>query len=417
MSTQIEQAALSSLLNGGWNFGGHELTPEDFIEQQNRAVFVAIQSEAQSGEVDQFTVANKLDFEIDHLIRQYTPAKRIGQYVAELKDATLKREIQKAAASIRLGQGSGREQLLQAQSLLASLEGQIGGEARPIGEYVDDWWQELGTRSEGGNWIETGFSSVDRRLGGLRPGNLMVLAGRPAMGKTALALNIAKQCGRRVGFFSLEMTSGDLLDRIAAADANIPLGTIRSGQILEDEWPRLTAASTMIRQQAIHLDQECGLTIDEIHARARSIKAKHGLDLVIVDYLQLIASNYGQSAYERVTHISQTSKRMAKDLEVPVIMLAQVNRKCEVRDDKRPISSDLRDSGSIEQDADLVAFVYRDEVYDEKSQDKGYAELIFRKVRQGEIGTDWFKFDGAHQIFKQSSKPTRCLPSQQGPYK
>lgn len=419
MSYQIEQAAIASLLYGGWNFGGHELTEDDFLDGQHRQVFRAVQELQRAGQdADIFSVAAKLDFDIDHLADIPVGAKRIRGYVDALKDESLKRAVHSVCRASLAGEGTGREQLLHAQSLLASLEGKLGGDALPIGDHVDAWWAELGNRESGGNWLRTNYPDVDNRTGGMRGGDLVILAGRPAMGKTALALNISVKCRSKVAFFSLEMQAEGLLDRMAASLAQVPLSKIRSGKLSQEEWSRVSEASAKIRGLPIHLDQQAGLTIEEIHARSRAIKACDGLNLVVVDYLQLIAAtDRRQGQYERITHISQMAKRMAKDLDVPVIMLAQLSRKCEERgSDKRPMPSDLRDSGSIEQDADVIAFVYRDEVYDEHSAHKGYAELIFRKVRQGMTGTDWFLFDGPHQTFKQTTKPAQEARVMVAPY-
>ena len=417
MKQDIEKVALTSLLYGGWHYGGHELTVHDFTTENNRAVFLAVERLAKNGkDIDPFIVQDALTFDIHDLACGHASPKTMKAYVDSLKDATLKRELLRVGNTILSGQGAGIEQLLQAQSLLSSLEGTASTDVIPIGKHVDDWWQELGNRAEGGKWLRTGFCDVDKRIGGMRGGDLVIVAGRPAMGKTVLALNIAMQCRQKSAFFSLEMQAEGLLDRVAASLAKVPLGVIRSGQLDKEQWARVTSASAQIRELPIHLDETSGLTIEEIHARARSLKAKEGLSLVVVDYLQLIASDRGQGSYEKVTHISQMSKRMAKDLGVPVLMLAQLSRKCEERQDKRPLMSDLRDSGSIEQDADVVAFVYRDQVYDENSTFGNHAELIFRKVRQGSIGTDWFLFDGEHQTFKQAVRPNIETPQVKGPY-
>jgi replicative DNA helicase len=415
MMLDTERMCLSALLRGGWNFGGHVLSEDDFLAPEHREIFNAVKEIETSGqEADVFSVQARVDFPIDDIDQLHVGAKRCEFLANELKDASLRRAVLRVCHEVRSGEGKGRELLLEAQTSLASLDGKAGVDATLLADHVGAWWEEVGKRSEGGTYLKTGFPDVDKRLGGLRPGNLFILAGRPAMGKTALAMNIAKQCGGKVGFFSLEMSPEELLDRMAATESGVDLGTILSGKLSDSEWPRMTEAVKAVSKLPIYLDTTASLTIEEIHSRARSIKAKHGLDLVVVDYLQLIRGEQ-KSGYENVTHISKASKRMAKDLGVPVLMLSQLSRKVEERGNKRPLLSDLRESGSIEQDADVVAMVYRDEVYDENSGQQGMAELIFRKVRQGVTGSDWFQFDGAHQSFKQTFAPKVQLTYQGGP--
>ena len=318
-----EQAAIGSLISGGWSHGGFKLEPRDFVTAKYRKIFSCIaEMEAAGDQVDIFTVTD-----------------RSGCDLEEFK---------------------------------------AGASARAQGPGTALWWHDLGTRENNEDWVKTGFPDVDHRLGGMRGGDLIILAGRPAMGKTALALNIAMQSKRKTAIFSLEMQADGLIDRMAASLTGVDLRSIRMGELDAEQWSALASFSGVVQDLPIHLDDRGGLTIEEIHARARSIKARSGLELVVVDYLQLIRG--GDATYERVTHISQQAKRMAKDLDVPVLMLAQLSRRCEERTDKRPIASDLRDSGSIEQDADVIAFIYRDEVYNPTSPMKGYAELIFRKT-------------------------------------
>lgn len=415
-----ERTVIASLLNGGWPYAGHLLTEADFTDIRLRKIFRAIRKLGEKGSaVDLFTVGDAIGEPLQDFLTEIAPAKNARSYAEELKDKTLQREVVNAAREIMGLSGSGKERLIQAQSMLADLHSGYGGEVVHVSEAVTDWWEELGQRAEGGDFLKTGFPDTDRRLGGLRGGDLIILAGRPSMGKTALALNIATQCGKPAVFFSLEMSTSNLLDRLAASVSGVHLGKIRTpAKLAEDEWRAVTEASVKIKEARVFLDDTGGISIEEIHARARSLQAKEGLSLVIVDYLQLVEADQRLSREQQVSHISRHGKRMAKDLNVPVILLAQLSRKCEDRHDKRPLMSDLRDSGAIEQDADVVAFVYRDEVYDKASQHAGYAELIFRKVRQGETGTDWFHFDGPHQQFKQAAEPPRVeAPVKRGPYK
>ena len=415
----IERAAIASLLNGGWNFGGHILAESDFLDQRNRRIFRTIRDLARQGaDVDLFMVGDKLGEPLVDFAQEFASAKSIRTYADQLKDASLKRELWQAAQDMLTTDGTGREQLLAAQSLLASLHSGVSGEVVPVGERVAAWWQELSDRASGKAGLKTGFADIDRRLGGLRGGDLIVLAGRPSMGKTALAMNIAQQCGAATAFFSLEMQAGQLLDRLAASVSGVSFSHIHDPQqMTDDEWRKVTAASATIKTLPLFVDDTGGLAMEEIHARARSLKAKSGLSLVIVDYLQLVTGDPHLSREQQVSMISRDGKRMAKDLDVPVILLAQLSRKPEDRESKRPLMSDLRDSGAIEQDADAVGFIYRDEQYNPDSPHKGYAEVIWRKVRQGEPGTDWFVFHGAQQKFLPAVRPEPiAAPVRKKPY-
>lgn len=265
--------------------------------------------------------------------------------------------------------------------------------------------------------VSTGFASLDRFLGGLHKSDLLILAGRPSMGKTALATNIAfhtakafeagdKRNGAIVGFFSLEMAASQIMLRGAAEHIQVSAEAIRQGRISNFQWDRLQSAQEGLARLPLFIDDAAGLTIAEIRARARRQKRQHGLGLLVVDYLQLIegsAKGRGDRV-QQVSEISRGLKTLAKELEVPVLALSQLSRQVENRTDKRPQLSDLRESGSIEQDADVVMFVYREEYYLERSDKKnshehissmGKAELIVAKHRNGPTGTVEMTFNGA----------------------
>lgn len=250
--------------------------------------------------------------------------------------------------------------------------------------------------------LPTGFQDLDELLAGLQRSDLFILAGRPAMGKTTLAMNIAQHVSREtpVLVFSLEMPEDQLADRMVCAAGAIDFKRYRTGQLDDDDWPKVTTAVSLLAEHHLEIDDQGGLTIGQIRARARKAHRKAPLGLVVVDYLQLI-THAGKSEGRRleIEAITRGLKEMAKELNIPVIALSQLSRSVENRTNKRPMMSDLRESGSIEQDADVIAFVYRDEVYNEDSPDCGVAEVIVGKHRNGDIGTRRLAFQGQHCRF------------------
>jgi len=239
--------------------------------------------------------------------------------------------------------------------------------------------------------VPTGFNEVDRLTSGLQPSDLIIIAGRPSMGKTALALNIARNCAVEaevpVGVFSLEMSKEQLGLRMLCSEARVDSQKMRRGQLSNREWPRLTQAAGTISESAIFIDDTPAISALELRAKARRLKRDQNLGLVIVDYLQLMRGPQGVERREQeISEISRSLKALAKELDVPVVALSQLNRKVEERQDKRPQLADLRESGAIEQDADVIAFIYRDEVYHPESPDQGVAEIIVGKQRNGPTG-------------------------------
>jgi replicative DNA helicase len=253
--------------------------------------------------------------------------------------------------------------------------------------------------------LSSGLKDFDAKTTGLHPGDLVILAGRPAMGKTSLALGIAEHVvlyeRKSVAVFSMEMPAEQLAMRMVSSFARIPMGKLRSGDLEDRDWDRLISQGSLIREAPLYIDETGGLSPLEIRARARRIKSRHGLGLIVVDYIQLMqVPGTKDNRTGEIAEISRSLKAMAKELEVPVIALSQLNRGVEQRDNKRPRMSDLRESGGIEQDADLVVMIYRDEVYNESSPDKGIAEIIITKQRNGELGTVRVSFLGQYTRFE-----------------
>ncbi|MGH3000403.1 MAG: replicative DNA helicase, partial [Gaiellaceae bacterium] len=237
----------------------------------------------------------------------------------------------------------------------------------------------------------SGFRDLDRLTSGFQPGNLIIVAARPSMGKSALALCIAANMGVRhnipVGLFTLEMSKSEVTQRLMCSEAKVESQRLRNGKLAQDDWPRLTAACDKLAKAPIYVDDTGLLNMMEVRSKARRLKARHpNLGLIVVDYLQLLTPSHRRESDGRVQEVSEMSrslKILARDLDVPILALSQLSRAVEQRTDKRPILSDLRESGSIEQDADLVAFVYRDEYYNEESDQQGLAEVILAKHRNG----------------------------------
>ena len=237
--------------------------------------------------------------------------------------------------------------------------------------------------------LSTGFRDLDKKLTGLHPANLVIIAARPAMGKSALALNIATNVameGNPVAVFTLEMSREEVASRMLCATARIDSMKVRTGQIGDNAWPRLTDAAGRLYDAPVFVDDSPMVTVTDIRAKCRRLKRKHGLSLVVVDYLQLMQGSNRENRQQEIAEISRNLKNLARELEVPVMALSQLNRNLESREDKRPRLGDLRESGSLEQDADIVMFIYRDEYYNEQTEKRGIAEVVIAKHRSGSTG-------------------------------
>ncbi len=259
--------------------------------------------------------------------------------------------------------------------------------------------------------VPTGFTDLDKITAGLQPSDLIIIAGRPSMGKTALALNIAKHAAAYedvpVAIFSLEMASEQLVLRMLSAEAKVDAHELRTGFLQDNDWPRLTEAADTLSQAPILIDETPAITITEMRAKARRLKMEAGLGLVVVDYLQLMRSrNTTERREQEISEISRSLKAMAKELQVPVVALSQLNRNVESRPNKRPQLADLRESGAIEQDADLIMFIYRDEVYNhsDDNPNKGKAEINVAKQRNGPIGTVTLSFISKYSSFENLAR-------------
>jgi replicative DNA helicase len=254
--------------------------------------------------------------------------------------------------------------------------------------------------------VSTGFSDLDEMTSGLQPADLIIVAGRPSMGKTSFAMNMVEnvgiETGEPVAVFSMEMPGDSLAMRMMSSLGRIDQHKVRTGQLEDDEWPRMQSSINLLAEAKIFIDDTPALSPVEIRARARRLMKEHGqLSLIVLDYLQLMQSpSSNESRVAEISDISRSLKALAKELNVPVVALSQLNRNLEQRPNKRPVMSDLRESGSIEQDADVIIFIYRDEVYNDDSPEKGMAEIIIGKQRNGPIGTCRLTFLGQYTRFE-----------------
>jgi len=267
---------------------------------------------------------------------------------------------------------------------------------------------KLFDRQEHITGVATGYEQLDRMTAGLQPSDLIILAGRPSMGKTALAMNMVQHAAIiekvPVAVFSLEMSMEQLALRMLCSIGRIDSQRIRTGRLLEKDWPDLTRATGILAEAPIHIDDSAGMTVLEMRAKARRLKSEHDIGMVVVDYLQLMQgrSSKNENRTQEISDISRSLKAMAKELDVPVVALSQLNRGLESRTDKRPQLSDLRESGAIEQDADVIAFIYRDEVYNkaDDNPNRGLAEIIIGKQRNGPTGTVKLTFLAEYTTFE-----------------
>ena len=419
-SVEAESSVLGGLLldNSAWDRVGDLLADGDFYRYEHRQVYGAIGSLINASRpADVITVYEHLQAlgkaeEIGGLgylnaLAQYVPsASNIRRYAEIVRERSILRKLVSASDEIATNafntQGRAVAQILdEAEQKIFNIgeEGsrmKQGFQAMPqLVVQLLDRVQEMADNQNDITGVPTGFFDFDRMTSGLQPGDLIVLAARPSMGKTALAINIAEHValheGLPVAVFSMEMGASQLAVRIVGSIGRIDQGHLRTGKLSDDEWPRLTEAIEKLRNVSLHIDETPGLTPSELRANARRLARQCGkLGLIVVDYLQLMSgssSNGGDNRATEIGEISRGLKMLAKELQCPVIALSQLNRSVETRTDKRPMMSDLRESGAIEQDADVIMFIYRDDYYNKESKEPGVAEIIIGKQRNGPTGT------------------------------
>ena len=413
-SLEGEQAVLGSMLIDPECIKDvmDKLQPGDFYLRQNREIFEAIYSMfSYARPVDGITVAEELRKNgtyDEQTTRRYlaelmeiTPTSaNVMEYVKIVRDKALLRGVAIAASEITVmvqeGIGTASDTLDAAeQKIFAVRRGQSAQDMVPISRVLPDVLERLGEMTESQDHmpgLSSGFSAVDAKITGLNKSDLLLLAARPGMGKTSFALNIALNVARSsrktVAVFSLEMSAEQLVTRILSGEALVENYRLRTGNLRETDWQKIASAASVLNQLDIRVDDNPMLSAADMNAKCRRLD---NLGLVVIDYLQLMTSagdksNRGENRQQVVSDISRMMKIMAKELNVPVICLSQLSRANEKRDDKRPMLSDLRESGAIEQDADIVMFLYRDDYYNEDSEKHNIAECIIAKNRHGETG-------------------------------
>lgn len=426
-STDAEQAVLGGIFKdvNAFDKVADILTATDFYRNDHGTIYSEIALLQGSNQpCDIVTVAESLESknmleEVGGLgylaqVAENTPsAANVAAYATIVKKHAVGRETITVASEVQEAvfdpQGKDIADILDtAQQRMLSLSTSKSGSGLlhvrdAVGETIDriDKHFQAGGGLLG---IPTGFNDVDERLSGLVGGDLIVIAGRPSMGKTSFAMNIAEHNSlndiNATAVFSMEMPRAQLIERMASGLGKIPYGRIRNGKLEGDDWKKLTDATAKIAASKLFIDDTSALSVSEIRARSRRLARTTPLSLVVVDYIQLMDLGGTDNTTEGLNNITKGLKQLARDLSVPVIALSQLNRGVESRNDKRPVMSDLRGSGGIEQDADVVICLYRDEVYDEASPDKGIAEIITRKQRNGAIGTDRLAFQGQFVRFE-----------------
>jgi replicative DNA helicase len=430
-SIEAEQAVLGALMldNRAWDAIADRLIADDFYRRDHQLIFEAIAELAGKGNPSDAVT-------LSEWIERKGQAEQTGGlvYLAGLVRDT------PSAANIRAYADAVRERSTLRR--LISVGGEIASsaydpEGRPASQLVDEAERRVFEIAESGNktasgfiplkeqlgavidrldmlhqssgaltGVSTGFNKLDEMTAGLQKGDLIVVAGRPSMGKTTFALNVAENAAfgpakAKVGVFSMEMSREQLAFRMISSLGRVDQGHLRIGKFGDEEWSRINTAINMMKSANIYIDDTGALTPTEVRARARRLKREHGLDLIVLDYLQLMqVPGTKENRATEISEISRSLKALAKELAVPVIALSQLNRSVEQRPDKKPVMSDLRESGAIEQDADVIIMIYRDEVYDPETTRKGIADIIIAKQRNGPIGDVQLTFLGKYTRFE-----------------
>ena len=434
-SVEAEQAVLGGLMqdNTAWDDVAEVLQSEDFYRHEHQLIFnVMLKQVETSKPIDVVTLVEALDSlnELEtaggpeyladlvshargtaniraysQIIRERATLRTLIRVSNEISDNAFNPAGRAAAGVLDLAE--------QAVFKIADNRAQDGGpqQVNPLLTKAVEKIDEL-IKSKGGiTGLSTGYKDLDKKTSGLQKSDLIIVAGRPSMGKTTFAMNLAEHVGlsqdKPVLIFSLEMPAESLIFRMLSSIGRIDQTRLRSGQLEEEDWPKLTSAIAKLKDRPLLIDDAVGLSPTEMRARARRIAREYGgVGLIVVDYLQLMQiKGFGDNRVGEISEISRSLKTMAREFECPVIALSQLNRGLEQRPNKRPVMSDLRESGAIEQDADIIAFVYRDEVYNEDTQDKGIAEIIIGKQRNGPIGTVKLGFIGHLLRFENLALP------------
>lgn len=437
-SIEAEQSVLGGLMlnNNAWLELAGRLAEDDFYREDHRLIFRGIRELLETGKPCDFVTlseylrgrggldpAGGLSY-LGALANDTPSAANVLAYADIVRERAVLRSLIKVGQEIadlgfRPGEQSYSDLMESAEQRVFAIreKGERGNqEFQHVGQALDKVEERLQTLRDNPDQltgVPTGLSDLDRKIHGLSPGDLLIVAGRPGMGKTSFAMNIAENValreGHPVGVFSMEMGADQLAMRVLASYCRMDQSALRSGQIADHEWDWLAQASRDIREAPLYIDETPALSPLELRARARRMKRRHGLSLLVVDYIQLMqVPGTRENRTNEISQISRNLKALAKELEVPVIALSQLSREVEKRENKRPVMSDLRESGSIEQDADIVIFIYRDAYYRRKEgemagDDDNRTEIIVAKHRNGPTGTVHVAFLGASTRFENLS--------------
>ncbi|MCH1491106.1 MAG: replicative DNA helicase [Luminiphilus sp.] len=433
-SIEAERSVIGGLLLSpdGWDAIAELVAAEDFYRPEHRAIFRQIAKLVDLGQpVDVITVADRLlatgELEaagghtyLAELAETTPTAANIRAYAKAVHERAVLRKLIGAAQDIATTgfhpEGRTAEELLdeaERRIMQISEEGPKTGGARAMEPLLQGALERIEELFQSGGDITgltTGFIDLDRMTSGLQDSDLVIVAGRPSMGKTSFAMNLVENAAghteKPILVFSMEMPAEQLVIRMMSSLGKIDQTRVRNGKLEQDDWPKLSAAMAKLKEARIFIDDTPALTPTEVRSRARRVAREHGkLGMIMVDYLQLMrvaGSNEGRTA--EISEISRSLKAIAKEFGCPMVALSQLNRALEQRPNKRPVNSDLRESGAIEQDADVIMFIYRDEVYHEDSLDKGTAEIIIGKQRNGPIGTCRLAFQGEFTRFENLAR-------------
>ncbi|GIP22350.1 MULTISPECIES: replicative DNA helicase [Paenibacillus] len=413
---EAEQAVLGAILlqSEALITAMERVRTEDFYDKSHQMIYEAMIELGEAGEpIDLITLTSRLQDKgeleevggVSHLARlaHAVPTAANVDYYARIieEKSMLRRLIRTATQIVSDGYTSGDDvggMLSDAERRILEISNGRSGSGfiairdvlMEVFERVEELHQNRGTTTG----VSSGFVDLDKMTSGFQRNDLIIVAARPSVGKTAFALNIAQNAAVRsketVAIFSLEMSAAQLVQRMICAEANLDAGVMRTGDFKsDDDWSKLTMGIAALSEAEIYIDDTPGVTVADIRAKCRRLKKERGLGMIVIDYLQLIhgRGKAGENRQQEVSEISRTLKQIARELEVPVIALSQLSRGVEQRQDKRPMMSDLRESGSIEQDADIVAFLYRDDYYNQETEKKNIIEIIIAKQRNGPVGT------------------------------
>jgi replicative DNA helicase len=410
---EAEQCILGAILldKDALNKAVEMLTEEDFYRSAHRRIFAAMMDLSEANEeIDSITLAERLkargDLEtvggvayLAELVHVVPSAANVRYHCKIVHEKALVRGLITVSTEIITRGYEGDTpvgDLLDSaeQAVFRLAEGKLGRSFAPLKDVIKeslDLVDRLSKRKEHVTGVPTGYLDLDNMLAGLQPSDLVVVAGRPSMGKTSLALGMAQYAAisshHTVGIFSLEMSKPQLVLRMLSSEARVDSHSLRIGRLAKEDWWRLAEAAGRLEQAPIYIDDSGTMTVQQMRAKARRLKAERGLDLIVVDYLQLIQGRSdAESRQQEISDISRSLKGLAKELNVPVIALSQLSRAVESRKPPIPVLADLRESGAIEQDADVVMFIYREEMYEPESEEKGIAQILIRKHRNGPVG-------------------------------